>query len=62
MLEKIRVWWTKQEMRGQELEEHRRQSTEAVRDAEFGLLPLDGHDLTEEQAPTRSSDKHAESE
>jgi hypothetical protein len=62
MLQKIRAWWTKQEKRGQELEERRRQSTEAVREAQFGLLPLGGDDLTEEQDPTRSSDKHEESE
>jgi hypothetical protein len=33
MLQMIRAWGTKQKKRGQELEEHRRQSAEAVRDA-----------------------------
>ncbi len=32
MLQKIRAWWTKQKKRDQELEEHRRQSAEAVLD------------------------------
>jgi hypothetical protein len=54
MLQKIRAWWTKQKKRGQELEEHRRQSAEAMRDARAAAGAAERQQF--------EPDKHEESE